>query len=128
NSLSLGDNIKWSTNPLVVFDLRKSQVTVISANEEFCHLFGYTVEEVMSMSWTNFIHPDYIERTKKILMSAKGSTVRFNQCYVHKNGDVFLANDIHTLIHDSNGHISIDIAQILPLKTDMGSLTGNKSY
>lgn len=124
-SYPLGENIKWSTNPLVVFDLRNSFVSVISANEEFCELFGYSVEEVMSMSWTNFIHPSYIERTKQILMSAKGNTVRFNQCYIKKNGDLFVANDIHTLIYDNNGHINIDIVQIIPIKTDMGPLTRN---
>lgn len=121
-SYSIGDNVKWSTNPLVVLDLRNSFVSVISANEEFCELFGYTIEEVMTMSWTNFIHPNYIDRTKQILLSAKGSTIRFNQCYILKNGDILLANDIHTLIYDSNGHIKIDIVQILPIKTDIGSV------
>lgn len=110
------DNVKWASNPLVVFDL--SQASVITANEEFCNMFGYTIDEVKSMNWTKFIHPDYVERTKMILIRhGKANNVRFKQVYVNKFGEPFVSNDTHTLIIDNNGNFKADVVQTIPEKT-----------
>jgi PAS domain S-box-containing protein len=48
---------------MVVFDLVKSPAIVLTANEKFCRLFGYKLEDVVGMPWKQLIHPDYLERT-----------------------------------------------------------------
>jgi PAS domain S-box-containing protein len=48
---------------MVVFDLVKSPAIILTANEQFCRLFGYKMEDVVGMPWKQLIHPDYLERT-----------------------------------------------------------------
>lgn len=117
------DRVKWNSNPLVVFDLSQSQASVITANEEFCDMFGYTIDEVKSMNWTKFIHPDYVERTRSILTHhRKGNNVHFKQVYINKFGKPFVSNDSHTLIMDNNGNIKADVVQTIPEKTSIENI------
>lgn len=100
--------------PCVIFDL-KQQGTVVMANLEFCELLGYAnTSEVLKTSFRKFIHPDYIDRTTRILQSNKYPRIQFTQVYIKKNGDVIVTHDIHQILFGPNGAIVADIVNIHP--------------
>jgi len=102
--------------PMVVFDLVKKTPSILTANQPFCKLFGYKMNEVIGMPWNKFIHPDHIERTMNILSNQQklNWAIQFVQVYRNKEGHSFVTLDSHTFFIGSNGPRA-DLVTITPL-------------
>jgi PAS domain S-box-containing protein len=105
---------------MVVFDLIKSPAIVLTANEHFCQLFGYKLEEVIGMPWKKFIHPDYLERTTAILRQKNlQAAIQFTQVYRNSEGMTFVALDTHSFFFGNHGTPRADLVTVQPLQPSL---------
>lgn len=67
---------------------------------------GYSVEETINQPVFNLVHPDDIERTKKLrveLMKEPGVIKRLSCRFIHKNGsNVWIEGSVVNQLHDEN--------------------------
>ncbi|PRP72966.1 GGDEF domain-containing protein, partial [Planoprotostelium fungivorum] len=104
---------------MVAFDLRRHPAYVLTANDIFCQMMGYTLEEVLGKPWQKFIHPDYIERTMSILRSRdhRNPTVSFEQMWVTRQGHAFATTDSHSIFFSNGLPVSDIVFMTLSTKT-----------
>ncbi|PRP81103.1 hypothetical protein PROFUN_01937, partial [Planoprotostelium fungivorum] len=104
---------------MVAFDLRRHPAYVLTANDIFCQMMGYTLEEVLGEPWQKFIHPDYIERTMSILRSCdhRNPTVSFEQMWVTRQGHAFATTDSHSIFFSNGLPVSDIVFMTLNTKT-----------
>jgi len=80
------------------FDISNDLLGLIDAsgfysqlNPSFKQTLGYQIDELVSCSFMDLVHPDDVEKTKKSLDQAyEGKHVKFENKYKHKNGDYLL--------------------------------------
>ena len=53
--------------PVVIFDMTTSIPKVFSANDKYCQLFGYTLDEIVGSPWKRFISPNFISEAAEII-------------------------------------------------------------
>lgn len=98
---------------IVIYDLTKLPATVKTANETFCRMLGYDMQEVLGQPWTKFVHPAYHERVKQIFNTRPLSTIiEFDLVYRHRNGGLFSTFDSHTIIFAADGTPVSDLVAI----------------
>ncbi|WP_408098398.1 PAS domain S-box protein [Peredibacter sp. HCB2-198] len=64
---------------------------IMTANETFCHILGYSLQELQQMKFTEFTHPDDVEKDLtflKKLVSGEIPTYSMEKRYIKKNGDI----------------------------------------
>ena len=66
----------------------------IKASPSWSKLLGYTMEELTSQPFTNFIHPDDLESTHKEMevLNSGALSVNFENRYITKSGDIVRIN------------------------------------
>lgn len=67
----------------------------INANETFCKMIGYSLEELVHHSFNDFTHPEDLDSGNMVLsqMVAGGKSIGvFEKRYIHKNGEVIWVN------------------------------------
>jgi len=97
----------FSEHAIVLYDLTKMPPIVKTANDTFCKMLGYDMDDVIGQPWVKFVHPSMYDRTFQIFSARKLSTViEFNQYYKHKNGGAFSTVDSHTIIFDGHTPVS----------------------
>eukprot|EP01117_Protostelium_nocturnum_P014745 TRINITY_DN5642_c0_g1_i1.p1 TRINITY_DN5642_c0_g1~~TRINITY_DN5642_c0_g1_i1.p1 ORF type:complete len:402 (+),score=84.08 TRINITY_DN5642_c0_g1_i1:382-1587(+) len=106
---------------MVVFDLRQNPPIVLTANDIFCEMLGYSLEEVLGKPWHKFIYQPYIEQTytKFIEMNrdSSSSKIVLNQVYVTKGAELFPTIDTHQLFFAGGKPISDLVFVTLPPQT-----------
>jgi len=107
---------------MVMFDLTKTPAVVLTANDSFCQILGYQMNEVIGAPWQKFIHPDYLKRTLDILTktSPNDPTCMFEQMYKHKAGPMFAGCDTHTIFFAAGNPVS-DLVSIVLEQPKLGA-------
>jgi PAS domain S-box-containing protein len=78
----------------------------VNVNKAFCEMMGYSSEELSSLKWQDFTHPDDIELTQNTIntiLQGKEEFVRFNKRYIRKDGSILWADVATALRFDKNG-------------------------
>ena len=79
----------------------------IKTNRTFQQILGYTDEELSTIKWHSFTHPDDVARDQDNLnsiVSGENSSLRWEKRYIHKDGHIVWA-DISTILQrDSEGN------------------------
>jgi len=81
----------------------------LEANQTLCNLLGYKKNELLSLKFSDFIHPDDIERGRKLDNKlAKGEIDFFEieKRYTRKDGSQFPGLARKTAVYDNNGSAS----------------------
>lgn len=94
----------------------EEDTTISLANEEFAKLSGYSLEELIGkMSWTEFIHPEFIEKAKEyhVLRRIDGMVAPHNYetRFVGKSGKI---KDVHLTVEVIPG-TQTSIASVLDI-------------
>ncbi len=74
---------------------------LFAANSAFCHLFGYSLDELCQLTVADLTHPDYIDTTEQLaegVSSGKCPVFSFEKKYLRKGGEVFWGRVIATEI------------------------------
>jgi PAS domain S-box-containing protein len=78
----------------------------IRANEAFCGMFGYTEEELASLTFRDITHPDYLEEDSlrvHDMVSGKIPLYRREKRYVRKDKEIVWGASTVTLMRDRDG-------------------------
>ncbi len=76
------------------------------ANQAFCEMLGYSLEDLKSKKWQEITYPEDITLTQKevdALLSGQKAMARFNKRYLHRNGSVVWADASTSLRRDEQG-------------------------
>lgn len=88
---------------------------IIDANEQICKTFGYSKEELKTLTFSDFTHPDDIEIGLKLTQELKANIISFFQLekrYIHKSGRIVWGNLSASIVRDSNGDFIQFIGQV----------------
>eukprot|EP01126_Amoeba_proteus_P058293 TRINITY_DN7505_c0_g3_i1.p1 TRINITY_DN7505_c0_g3~~TRINITY_DN7505_c0_g3_i1.p1 ORF type:complete len:294 (+),score=47.10 TRINITY_DN7505_c0_g3_i1:94-975(+) len=103
-------------DPIIIFDVSRDPPVVITANNKFCEIFGYTIQEIRGVSFTNFVHPHYVDYSiTKIKQEYLKPSLSFQQVYVTKTGKVMVSQDCHSFFLGDDGVNLIDFVTVNPL-------------
>jgi PAS domain S-box-containing protein len=62
---------------------------LLQVNTAFCHMLGYTAQELMEEKWQGLTHPDNLSRSRQAateLLNGRVPCVEFEKRYIHKQG------------------------------------------
>ncbi|WPU65459.1 PAS domain S-box protein [Peredibacter starrii] len=65
--------------------------TIITANEKCCHVLGYSLDELQKMNFTQFTHPEDVEKDMTLLeelIAGNIPTYNIEKRYIKKDGSV----------------------------------------
>lgn len=90
----------------------------VRANPSFCKMLGYTEKEILSLSFKEITHPNYlthdIENIRK-LASGKISIYKTEKRYVKKNGEILWGHLTLSKILDEKGNLACYLVMLLNL-------------
>lgn len=102
-------------NAPIGMDMIRLDGVIMRANRAFCELLAYTEEELQSMSFYDFTHPEdkpiNIEAVNSLIKGAKES-VNIEKRYIRKDGEIIWVNVNSTLIKNSQGQPQYFLAQV----------------
>jgi len=79
----------------------------LEMNDAFCHMAGYSREDLLGMNWDLLIHPDYVRSTKdhlSDLLAGRIASFDIEKLYVRGDGsEIWMQNSI-SLIRDLDGN------------------------
>jgi PAS domain S-box-containing protein len=87
----------------------------LHVNKSFSDIVGYSEEEMKTLTWQEFTHPDDRELVAGIidsLMNNRTDTARFKKRYIHKNGAIVWCDVSAYLQKDKNGKAQYFITTI----------------
>lgn len=79
------------------------------ANQQFCELFGYTVEELSRLTFEDFTHPEDLTAEWPLverMLRGESNYYRIEKRYVRKNGEVFWGDLTVTVLKNDAGVIT----------------------
>ncbi|HEY9881570.1 MAG TPA: PAS domain S-box protein, partial [Leptolyngbyaceae cyanobacterium] len=101
--------------PIAISLARVDNYQIFRVNAAHHQLFGYSNEELATLSFADFAHPDDVEKNvEQVKRMVRGEIPGFQieQRFIKKNGDVILANMTVALIRDREGHPLYSMAMI----------------
>jgi PAS domain S-box-containing protein len=78
----------------------------LHANGAFCHMLGYSSEEILSADWQRITHPEDLERSRQAIFEIKSAldgTVDIEKRYIHKQGDIIWVRLKISAVNDVSG-------------------------
>lgn len=88
---------------------------MIEVNEAFAKMLGYTREEMVGMSFTEFVHPDELKKygaELDRLLNGRQDVFRCDARYLTKNKEVIWASISISSIKDDQGKVRYNIAVV----------------
>ena len=79
---------------------------LLSVNEAFASMLGYTAPEILNLNFSALTHPDDKElsmRQVRSMLQGETESCRFEKRYIHKNGTSVLTDVTSILLRDSTG-------------------------
>ncbi len=90
----------------------------LDANRRLCHILGYSVEELKTITFIDLTHPDDIKENlsnKQKLISNEIPFFEMEKRYIHKNGKIIWVNLSVSPITDENKKITQFVTQIIDI-------------
>lgn len=78
----------------------------LSVNQRACEIFGYSREELLSMTFQQLTHPDFMEESlefAKRILEGKILSALIEKKYIHKDGRVIWGNVSSTIVRKEDG-------------------------
>jgi PAS domain S-box-containing protein len=91
---------------------------VQAANPACCELFGYSEEELKSLTFSEISHPGEIEENLKLysaMLEGKSDGYRMEKRYYHKDGHVIWGDLATTAVRDKNGDFMYNFAMVVDI-------------
>ncbi|MGB0523444.1 MAG: PAS domain S-box protein [Flammeovirgaceae bacterium] len=85
------------------------------ANQKFCDLVGYSLQELQTLYVDDITHPDDVDihlASYKQLMEGKIPSFTYEKRYIRKDGSVIWVQVSLSLIHDDEGNVFQSIAMV----------------
>ncbi len=89
-----------------------------SVNKQMCRMYGYTKEELESMTVKDITHPEDLDVIPRFIQSALSDKIdhqRFIKRYIHKDGHVIWGEVSSTIVRDGHGNPLHFISYILDI-------------
>lgn len=80
----------------------------LEANQKFCDILGYSLDELRELTFTGITHPEDLAETQtraQDLLAGKISQYVLEKRYAHKDGSVVWCRSTVTLLRDPSGEI-----------------------
>lgn len=90
----------------------------IKVNPRFCHMVGYTEEELLQLTTLEIIHPEDRENHSKLFQSlfqGKTPLIDIEKRYIHKDGYVVWVNLFSTVSCDVDNQVVCFVSQMLDI-------------
>ena len=97
------------TSPSFVFE---------KANPAFCHMMGYSEDELRSMTFADITHPDHLQQDMENVKKVGRGEIPFYQTekqYINKSGKVLWGNLIVSSIRDEHGALQYYLAMVIDI-------------
>ena len=94
--------------------------TIMRANSTFCKFMGYNEEELKSMTFRNFTHPDHLQADEISLMRLISGEIPIYQTekqYIRKDGSLIWGSSTISLIRDKNDIVQFFLVMIEDITT-----------
>ncbi|MCU0472511.1 MAG: PAS domain S-box protein [Bacteroidales bacterium] len=88
---------------------------IIRANSAFCHMFGYTEDELLGMTFRNFTHPDHISNDEvSILKLVAGEIPIYHteKRYIRSDGSIIWGSTTVSIIRNNKGEVHLILAMV----------------
>lgn len=87
---------------------------LIDVNPALCKMLGYSREELLTMCFANFTHPDYVAADLKFqeLGTGKRDHYEMEKLYIHKDGQLVWGRLNVSLVQDSGGKPQFAISMV----------------
>ncbi|MGC1404183.1 MAG: PAS domain S-box protein, partial [Thermodesulfobacteriota bacterium] len=88
------------------------------ANPAFCHMMGYSEDELRSMTFANITYPDQLEQDMENVKKVGRGEIPYYQTekkYINKSGKVLWGNLIVSTIRDEHGALQNYLAMIIDI-------------
>jgi PAS domain S-box-containing protein len=84
-------------------------------NTAFCKMMGYKEDEILSMTFRNFTHPEYIhkdEESLQLLIDGKIPFYRTEKRYIRKDNSIIWGSTTVNTIDDREGHVQYMLVMV----------------
>lgn len=89
-----------------------------SFNDKFCEIVGYEREELETMQWPSFTHPDDVDENKRLfeeILAGKRDSYSMSKRYVRKDGQIVYATIYARTIHNNEGEPKYVVTHIMDI-------------
>jgi PAS domain S-box-containing protein len=88
---------------------------ILKANRAFCDMIGYKEEELKSLTFRNFTHPDYVGKDELSLLRLVATEIPIyhtEKKYVRKDGTIIWGSTSVSIIRNNSGEAQFFIAMV----------------
>ncbi len=78
----------------------------LQVNEALCNMFGYSKEELLSMTFHDYTYPEDLDadlKQRKLLIEGTIENFKMEKRYIHKNGEILWGNLSVSAVKDQTG-------------------------
>ncbi|WP_291326321.1 PAS domain S-box protein [Desulfovibrio sp. UCD-KL4C] len=90
----------------------------VEMNDKFCQIIGYSRNEVETLNWPDFIHPDDIDKNNHLfdqMLSGELDSYTLDKRYIHKNGKNVYVSILTGCTRKIDGSVDYQIAHIMDI-------------
>ena len=108
-----------------IFDKAPLGIVIVSpsfgfekANPAFCHMMGYSENELRSMTFADITYPDYLKQDMENVTKVGRSEMPFYQTekrYINKSGKILWGNLIVSSIRDEHGALRCYLSMVIDI-------------
>ena len=87
----------------------------VAINDRFCEMFGYTREELKSLTWRDLTHPEDLAASSELVQQLRSGEIEkytVEKRYLRKGGQVINAEISVAAIHDAQGGVEYIIGHV----------------
>lgn len=104
----------FEESPLCIA-MTDKDMTLIRANQSFCKMIGYEEDELISMSFRNFTHPDHIEQDYISLMRLVAKEIpiyKTEKKYITRDGLIIWGSTTVSIVRNNKGEVQFFLAMV----------------
>lgn len=104
----------FEESPLCIAMTAKD-MTVIRANQSFCKMIGYDEDDLKSMSFRDFTHPEHIEQDYISLMRLVAKEIpiyKTEKKYIKKDGSLIWGSTTVSIVRNNKGEVQFFLAMV----------------
>ncbi len=93
--------------PIGIMHTAIGSYDILHVNPKLCEMFGYTEEELLKMTSSNIVHPDYRFKDRPVygdpMMKGELKSYASERQYIRKDGSAFWASRTVSMARDTSG-------------------------